>query len=383
MYWYYRYPLIALLVLLAAGVLYMVWRSLPSGLTGAKTAPVAGLVTRIGTEPTAPVAAPSTDSGATAGSAGGTPEVLPAPAGAGGGLTPAPAAVPDRASAPAPVEPSPATPLPATPVTPAPGTAAAAAAAREADEAARSLQKARQQVEAFNYLAARHQATSVLTFPGVVEFDATWYAAAELVSRVNAVFMSSETANPERRAYTIKAGDSLSRIALSLNTTVGALQRLNGLDPTNPIIYPGNVLYALDVQWGIRVVKSKYVLLLLNGKDLYRLYRIGVGRENKTPVGTFTIASKVVHPAWTPPGRTFPYGHAENPLGTHWLGLTPSEGTDPTLTGYGIHGTWEPESIGGAASEGCVRLQNDQVRELFDFIPEPGRGPAVRVVIED
>lgn len=366
MYWYYKLPLVALLVLLAAGVGYLVWRSLPSGLTQAVTAPAERLVK---SQDRAPQASP--------------PESQAIPA-----------ATPDEpvTTSPSPVTPPPPAPTPAAerPVAPAPPSAPGpaltpppAAETGDRDEAARCLEKARQQVEGYNYLAARQLAARVLTLPGVVEFDRTWLAAAELISRVNTVFMSSETANPERRGYTIQPGDSLSRIAQRLNTTVGALQRLNGLDTTSAVIYPGNVLYSLDVQWAIRVVKSKYVLLLLNGKDLYRLYHIGVGRENKTPVGTFTVTSKVIHPAWTPPGRTFPYGHPENPLGTHWLGLTPSEGTDPTLTGYGLHGTWEPASIGTAASEGCVRMLNEQVRELFDFIPEPGRGPAVRVLIED
>jgi len=379
MYWYYKIPLIVLLVLLGAGILFLVWRSLPDSVTQAVAKPVtkAAEVTR--RTPPAP----------TPGAAG---PVVKAPAG------PVATTAPPTATAPVPAQavavPAP-TPTPAAPAAPAATTApatapvavaspaAAADAAAAAVEAARIIDTARKQAEGYNYLAARQLASRVFALPGVVEFDPTWNAAAELISRINTVFMSSETASPERKAYTVQPGDSLSRIALRLNTSVGALQRLNGLDPTNPVIYPGNVLYALNVDWGVRVVKSRYVLLLLNGKELYRLYHIGVGRENKTPVGTFTISSKVIHPAWTPSGRSFPFGHPENPLGTHWLGLSPAEGTEPTLSGYGIHGTWEPDSIGGAASEGCVRMLNEQVGELFDFIPEPGRGPAVRVVIED
>lgn len=378
MYWYYKYPLIVVLAALTAGLFYLVWRSLPDSFTQAVAKPVEAVTARARGSDTGrgPVPAPVPPPEAAA-------AVQPAPQAA---EPPAPAPstpAPRSAEAPAPV-PAPApSPLPAAPA-PAPQAAAAAGEGAESTDPVRlALARARQQAESYNYLAARQLATRVLTMPGVVEFDRNWYEAAELINRINTVFMSSETANPERRAYTIQPGDSLSRIAQRLNTTVGALQRLNGLDPTNPIIYPGTVLYTLDVKWGIRVVKRQFVLLLLNGDELYRLYRIGVGRENKTPVGTFTISSKVIHPAWSPPGRTFPYGHPENPLGTHWLGLTPAEGTDPTLTGYGIHGTWEPETIGTAASEGCVRLHNDHIRELFDFLPEPGRGPAVRVVIED
>jgi hypothetical protein len=37
--------------------------------------------------------------------------------------------------------------------------------------------------------------------------------------------------------------------------------------------------------------------------------------------------------------------------------------------GYGIHGTNAPESIGHAASHGCVRLRNEDVEKLYDMVP--------------
>lgn len=379
MYWYYKYPLIILLTLLGAGVLWVVWRSLPDSFAQTVAKPfekAKAALHRPASGPPKTVSAPLKT----------TPVAPPAAPARPATPLPAPTAPPVATPIPPPVvPPSPPAPPVATPVAPpaAVGSSPSPAAPADGSDAVRFIEAARKQVEGYNYMAARQLAARVFTLPGVTEFDQSWNAAAEMVSRINTVFMTSETASPERKAYTVQPGDSLSRIAGRLSTTVGALQRLNGLDLTNPVIYPGNVLYTLNVEWGIRVVKSKFVLLLLNGKDLYRLYHVGVGRENKTPVGTFVISTKVVHPAWTRAGRGVPFGNPDNPLGTHWLGLTPSAGTETTLSGYGIHGTWEPDSIGGAASEGCVRMLNDQIRELFDFLPEPGRGQAVPVVIED
>ena len=37
--------------------------------------------------------------------------------------------------------------------------------------------------------------------------------------------------------------------------------------------------------------------------------------------------------------------------------------------GYGIHGTDQPESIGHAASHGCVRLRNEDIEKLYDMVP--------------
>jgi hypothetical protein len=36
--------------------------------------------------------------------------------------------------------------------------------------------------------------------------------------------------------------------------------------------------------------------------------------------------------------------------------------------GYGVHGTNYPESVGHAASHGCIRLRNHDVEELFELV---------------
>jgi hypothetical protein len=36
--------------------------------------------------------------------------------------------------------------------------------------------------------------------------------------------------------------------------------------------------------------------------------------------------------------------------------------------GYGIHGTNMPNSIGRAASHGCIRMRNQDVEELFELV---------------
>ena len=53
--------------------------------------------------------------------------------------------------------------------------------------------------------------------------------------------------------------------------------------------------------------------------------------------------------------------------------------SDGTNEGYGIHGTQEPESIGTASSLGCLRMRNEDVEELYDFIPDN----KIKVTIED
>ena len=54
-------------------------------------------------------------------------------------------------------------------------------------------------------------------------------------------------------------------------------------------------------------------------------------------------------------------GGPDNPLGARALYLYNESGD----TGYRIHGTSEPWTIGLDVSSGCVRLNNDDVVDLF------------------
>ena len=68
----------------------------------------------------------------------------------------------------------------------------------------------------------------------------------------------------------------------------------------------------------------------------------------------------VCPPLWKD-GQTIPFGSKENVLGKYWLALD--------IPHYGIHGTWEPETIGRQSSQGCIRLINEDVEELFIILP--------------
>jgi lipoprotein-anchoring transpeptidase ErfK/SrfK len=250
-------------------------------------------------------------------------------------------------------------------------------AAAGTDAIEQRLATAVDQLQKEKLLAARALARKVLDDPACEAFGGVWLRAAELISQVNTALLSSDVPAPEKTAYIIQSGDTLVGIAQRHNTTVPALQRGNRLDPISPVIHAGAVLHIYRAQWELRILKERFLLLLLDGETLVKLYRVGTGRQDRTPVGVFRVATKQQEPVWTPAGRVIPFGDPRNVLGTRWLGLEPIEGTDVTLKGFGIHGTWEPETVGAAASEGCVRMHNEDVNELFDIVPL-----GARVVIE-
>lgn len=101
-------------------------------------------------------------------------------------------------------------------------------------------------------------------------------------------------------------------------------------------------------------------LALLEGSLIVRIWATAVGAESTpTPIGTYTVVNRLIHPVYYRPGKIVPAG-VSNPLGTRWLGLS--------LKGFGIHGTNSPRSIGRKASHGCIRMRNQDVEELFELV---------------
>ena len=252
-------------------------------------------------------------------------------------------------------------------------------------EVEKMLESAREQLNRGMLEAARQIARNVLRMPEVVEFDKTWRRAAEIIDAADKRLMNSTAPTSEKKKYVVVKNDNLTFIARRNFTSIGALKRINENLRHNTVIRPSQTIMFISGKWSIRVSKQHFLLMLYLNDELYRIYTVGIGRDNRTPAGTFLITGLTEEPAWyRNDGQVIPYGDAENLLGTRWMKLTPTEGTDPTLEGYGIHGTWEPDSCGTSCSAGCVRMRNEEVEELFDFIPPPGdRTPPVRVVIEE
>ncbi len=94
-----------------------------------------------------------------------------------------------------------------------------------------------------------------------------------------------------------------------------------------------------------------------------RLYPVAVGKEwTPTPTGRFIVEEKQEDPAWGDPHgekAAVPPGE-DNPLGTRWMGIGGY---------YGIHGTNAPSSIGDYMSNGCIRMFDEDARELFSIVP--------------
>jgi len=162
--------------------------------------------------------------------------------------------------------------------------------------------------------------------------------------------------------YIVRPGNSLQAIAKRFGTTVELLREMNKRTIKRNSLQPNERLRVCTTEFSIVVDKSANTLSLKAGDRVVKVYSVGTGKQGSTPVGEFSIINKISEPDWFKPGgKTVPFGDPENVLGTRWMGID-----YPT---YGIHGTWEPGTIGKQASAGCIRMLNNEVEELYTIVP--------------
>lgn len=182
----------------------------------------------------------------------------------------------------------------------------------------------------------------------------------QLLSQINSQLLLTPSPMTEKVSYTIKSGDTLGELSKKYGTTIELIQKSNNINGS--VIRIGDRLRILSKPFSMVVdVSDKELLLSLDGR-FFKSYRVGTGKYAKTPTGKFKIVDRIQKPTWwRPDGKAIPFGDPENVLGTHWLALN--------VRGFGIHGTWEPDTIGFAESAGCVRMLNSDIEELYTIIP--------------
>jgi lipoprotein-anchoring transpeptidase ErfK/SrfK len=95
-------------------------------------------------------------------------------------------------------------------------------------------------------------------------------------------------------------------------------------------------------------------------------FRVAVGEaDHPTPTGLFRVQTMQRDPVWRVPdsewagelaGRTIPAGDPRNALVARWIGFNGP---------VGFHGTRSLDSLGRAASRGCVRMSREDVISLY------------------
>ena len=119
----------------------------------------------------------------------------------------------------------------------------------------------------------------------------------------------------------------------------------------------------------VTVSRSGFKLYLWKDLKLEKTFPVAVGMAGlETPAGLYSVQDKQTNPYWHVPnsawagklaGKTIPPG-PDNPIKARWMGLA---------AGVGIHGTGAVDSLGSAASHGCIRMDPTDVIWLYDQVP--------------
>lgn len=179
---------------------------------------------------------------------------------------------------------------------------------------------------------------------------------------------------PHAEFHKVESGEVVEKIAKRSKVTQGQIKRLNHLNDKLSVRV-GQNLKMLPGEVSLVVNKEKLIgTLYIDGVYIKR-YPVGIGPGNATPKGSYIVENKLINPDWYYEGKKVLYGDSKNILGTRWMGMANTAGSNGA--GLGVHGTALPESVPGRESKGCVRMHNEDVEEVYDFMPQGGK-----VVIE-
>lgn len=186
---------------------------------------------------------------------------------------------------------------------------------------------------------------------------------------LNRRLLQDKADSPDIELYEIRQGDTLDSIARKFkayNGVKGQILLLNNYKE-NAVLRDGRKVRVSKGTWSIFVDKSMYLLWICYEGAPFRQYRVTVGAPHKeTPPVKYVVGNRNPKPAWWPPADMkvtgkipVPYGDPQNPLGEWWISLE-----HDLHHGIGIHGTNDPGAIGTKASNGCVRMVNEEVGDV-------------------
>lgn len=192
----------------------------------------------------------------------------------------------------------------------------------------------------------------------------------EKLGDLNIKILFSPIKTQDSAVYKVQPNDTLQDIAKKYNTTIALIKKANNIK--TELIRPGMELKITTLKFSIVVDKSQNTLTLKSGlpasqsagqagEEVFKAYPVSTGANNSTPVGNFKITSKIIDPPWFSGGKAILPGDPKNILGSRWMGIS--------LKSYGIHGTIDDASIGIQCTQGCIRMHNRDVEQLYDIVP--------------
>ena len=175
----------------------------------------------------------------------------------------------------------------------------------------------------------------------------------------------------------IESGDTTTRIAYKFNVGLNTLVSANPgtservLGAKSLVIPTAYILPPLPREGMIINLPEMRLYYYPAGTGQVMTFPIGIGKIGNTiPIRNTTVSRKTLNPTWIPGPdvrkynadqgidlpRVMPAG-PDNPLGPYAIYLN--------IPSFLIHSTIFPESVGRRASFGCIRMHEDDIKDLL------------------
>lgn len=173
-------------------------------------------------------------------------------------------------------------------------------------------------------------------------------------------------------SYKVEQGDLLSNIGKRNKVPYEILAQINGLNRPEAL-QAGETIKIINGPFHVRLYRSTFTMDLYLQNTFVRSFPVGLGKPGmETPTGLWRVKldGKLIAPTWTDPitGKTYQASDPDYPLGSRWIGLEGLDGAARGRTGFAIHGTKDPNQIGTASSQGCIRLHNGNAILVYSLL---------------
>ena len=188
-------------------------------------------------------------------------------------------------------------------------------------------------------------------------------------------WLFSRTVFPKDRFcsnYQVTSGDKLMAIGRQHKVPWEILQEVNKISRPD-LVKSGEMIKVIHGPFHVRIYRSTFTMDLYLQHTFVRSFGVGLGQEGReTPTGLWRVkqGGKMIKPPWADPdtGKLLHYGDPGYALGSRWIAIEGIKGNAKDRSGFGIHGTKEPETIGTRSSRGCIRLHNGDVILLYNLL---------------
>lgn len=175
--------------------------------------------------------------------------------------------------------------------------------------------------------------------------------------------------------YQVNDGDLLRAIGNENKVPWEILQEVNKISRPE-MLKSGEMIKVIHGPFHAKVYRSTFTMDIYLQNTYVCSFPVGLGQDGKeTPTGIWSVkqGGKMIKPPWSDPetgGKLLNYGDPGYALGSRWIALDGLRGEAKDRTGFGIHGTIEPETIGTKSSKGCIRLHNGDVIKVYNLLTE-------------